>query len=307
MRTRVTVRKIGVFAVLFWVPALLNAETLVLKRAWLEKYKKTVTMTVNLEVDTHLNTPHRISSGGDDGDIHMAGRAPEIQLPLVAEILNARMEPQAMSLLKQSTSSHPVSVTGVWRLWFEHLGKADQVQGNPVAVPSDSNPAHLFEIHPITVFDGEGVVDKTLVPIPGYTAYDAKKAFSFYEDNPATISASSSGISIAAGRGMYNYAEFVIEPVGIPQARDGGFVVLAKVLSSDDAEEEVASDVRRMVFVDKSDAANQLAKLPKGNRLHVLGIPRVSLEEVSAIVQKSGANEFSGNLPYEMIIVAVLD
>ena len=48
--------------------------------------------------------------------------------------------------------------------------------------------------------------------------------------------------------------------------------------------------------------------MTKGDKLHVLGIPRVNLNEVFAIASGlQGHDEYSeGGLPYEMIIVALL-
>jgi hypothetical protein len=47
--------------------------------------------------------------------------------------------------------------------------------------------------------------------------------------------------------------------------------------------------------------------LKKGNKLHVLGIPRVNLNLVYAIASGlQGDEEYSESLPYEMIIVAIL-
>ncbi len=284
-----------------------RAETLTLSKSFVEKYKNAATITVNLRVDEALQKPHRIKSGGDDGDIHMAGRDDIIRLPLVVEMMNAAGQSVALSDLKKVTGGGPVGVTGVWRIWFEHLGRAPQIQGSPVAAPDDSNPAHLFEIHPVTVFDGNDVA-QSFQPIPNYQAYDAAKAFSFYEKVPASIRATGTAISIASGSGKYNYAEFVMERVGAIKAGDGkGIFVLADIYDKEDGEEKINASPRRMVFVDGTPAAEQVKKLAKGERLHVLGIPRVNLAEVSAIAAQSGTKLFSGTLPYEMIVVAVLE
>ena len=109
-------------------------ETLTLSKAFVEKYKNAATITVNLRVDEALKKPHRIKSGGGDGDIHMAGRDDVIRLPLVVEIMNAAGQAASISDLKKVTGG-AVGVTGVWRIWFEHLGQAPQVQGKAVPAP----------------------------------------------------------------------------------------------------------------------------------------------------------------------------
>ena len=43
--------------------------------------------------------------------------------------------------------------------------------------------------------------------------------------------------------------------------------------------------------------------LKKGDRLHVLGIPRVNLERIAYLASQNGQNPVTTKLPYEMIIV----
>ena len=278
-----------------------RAEKLILSSTFVNQVKDRATVSAKLKVDVHPNTPHSISKGGNDGDIHMAGRAEEVGLPLVAEIVNARLVKPAMTRLKATAPGTEVPVEGVWRIWFEHLGKEDQIQGDPVDVPDTSNPAHLFEIHPITTFGGDSVLD-SFVDIPNYTAYPAHVAFPFYEQVKATISASDSSVTITSGAGKYNYAQFVIELAGAVQDVDDGSFVLANVFDKEDDEEAVTKEARRMVFVKDTRPACEVKKLTTGSRLHVLGIPRVNLSEVAVMATEEAA---ATHLPYEMIIVAV--
>jgi hypothetical protein len=287
--------------------------TLVLNKSFVNKIKNKATVTTSLNVDAHPNTPHPIKSSGNDGDIHMAGRDTIFKLPLVAEIINARLEAAAMNLLKQSSPQQPLNVTGVWRIWFEHLGKKDQVQGDPVPAPGDSNPDHLCEIHPITKFGSIDVLNSfveiknnNVSPPKSYEAYTASKAFPFYDDIDATIKASNTAISITSGEGKYNYTEFVMELAGKPKDVGDGFVVLAHIFDKDDVDQPASPDLRRMIFVKGTPPANKLASLTKGEQVHVLGIPRVNLAEVSAIASQNGNEETDVKLPYEMIIVAIL-
>lgn len=300
-------------------------EKLVLSRNFVDRVKNTAAIDLDQQfaIDAHLKTPHRIKSGGDDGDIHMAGRSDNIQLPTVAEIVNARLEKPAMTNLNATLAGQKVSMSGVWRIWFEHLGTEDMIQGNQVGTPSDSNPAHVFEIHPITDFDGTDVSRSSFVPIAGYTAYPASKAFPYYEKQQATIEGNATAISVTSTKSQYNYAEFVIELAGNVVCTDASgqqvsgsgasscagdpktrsLFVLANVFDSEEEEEALTADARRMVFVSGTDPADQVAKLSKGDRLHVLGIPRVNLAEVDAM---AGNEAVTAMLPYEMIIVAVL-
>lgn len=296
----------------------LQAETLNLSAAFVNQYKNRATITAQFELDAHLKAPHRIGRSGDDGDIHMAGRAPEVQLPMVAEIMNAGLDTQSasVSLMNSASDGQSLPVTGVWRIWFEHPSPGDQTQGDQVDVPATSNPDHVFEIHPITNFDGQDIADSSLVPInkPGtnpaggqgedYQAYPASVAFPAYEKLQATVGVSDTAVSITATKAGYNYTEFALDPVGQSQPGDGGdgIFVLANVYDVSDADNPVTAAPRRMVFIPNTEPAKQLQNLQPGQRLHVLGIPRVNLAEVAAV---SGSGSVDMQLPYEMIIVAV--
>jgi hypothetical protein len=284
----------------------LQAGTLVLSSKFVNDNKDKATITVQLEVDEHLTHAHKIDKGGDDGDVHMAGRADEVRLPLVAEILNAAKETNSMQLLNQSSATTKIAVKGVWRLWFEHPSPGQMIQGNTVAKPINSNPDHVFEIHPITQFGTNSVVD-SFAPIANktnqYTAYPAATAFPKYEALKSTIKNNGSAISITSTKAGYNYAEFIIELAAKPTAVSDGALVLAKIFDVSDEEEPVIPDLRRMVFVKGTPPADALNGLGKGDHLHVMGIPRVNLTEVVAAA-KSGKT-VNTRLPYEMIIVAV--
>jgi hypothetical protein len=292
----------------------LHAETLNLSPEFVNQCKNRATISINFELDAHLKSPHRISSSGDDGDVHMAGRAPEVKLPMVAEIMNAGMEAQSASLdlMNETATGQSIPIVGAWRIWFEHPSAGDQTQGDDVDVPEDSNPDHVFEIHPITKFGPNDIAEKSFVPIDkpnsathdspeDYQAYAATKAFGAYEKLQATISVSDSVVSITAKKAGYNYAEFLLEPVGKFEPGDDGTFVLANVYDVSDAENPVTAAPRRMVFVSNTEPEAQLHQLTQGQMMHVLGIPRVNLAEIAAV----SGNNVDMALPYEMIIVAV--
>src|SRR5260370_19532310 len=65
-----------------------QAATIVLKRAWVEKFKNRATIEgVTFVIDHAYPRPNL---GAADGDMHVAGRADkEVGLPMVAEVMNA--------------------------------------------------------------------------------------------------------------------------------------------------------------------------------------------------------------------------
>jgi hypothetical protein len=91
-------------AVLLLAPVLAQSQIIItLNNSFIEQFKNRATITATFTVDkahAHPNPPAK------DGDMHIAGRAPEIELPTVAEIMNAAMESSAVNLI------HSVEGTG---------------------------------------------------------------------------------------------------------------------------------------------------------------------------------------------------
>jgi hypothetical protein len=91
-----------------------------------------------------------------------------------------------------------------------------------------------------------------------------------------------------------------------PARRRDGLLVLAEVYAAADSEETITAQAHRMVFVNGTEPAKAIAALSEGERLQVLGIPRVNLAEVAAIAADHVDDPVQVKLPYEMIVVAVL-
>jgi hypothetical protein len=294
-------------------PIICRAEiTVALTKGFVKKYKDKATIPTTFNIDKHHNSANPIGSGSDDGDIHIAGRDSVVRLPMVAEIINGAKETSALDFLLQSTAGEEVPLIGVWRLWFEHPGSEDQIQGEEVPKPKNTNPDHIFEFHPVVKF-GEFDVLNSFVPIEDeeaeFRGYSAAKAFDAYEKRPGTITKSKTAIMITSNKAGFNYAEFQMRLTGKPKDVGDGYMVFANVYDANAKKNDdpVVEESRRMVFVKGSKPADVVKNLKKGDKLHVLGIPRVNLNLVYAIATGlEGDEEYSEGLPYEMIIVAIL-
>ncbi len=277
--------------------------SVVLKKAWVNKYKDRATIDASFTVDHAHKRPN---APKNDGDMHVAGRAPkEVGLAMVAEVMNAAKPTAAQAL----TDIHSVEgretvveVAGAWRLWFEHPADS-QIQFADVPPAANTNPDHSFEIHPMTRF-GNNDLTQTFLLIPGFTPYDAEKAFGAYEKLTVTVQSTSSAITLTAKKTGYNYVQFTMRMTGAPKKlADGGYAVFADVMGTND--DAIASKVR-MIFVPGTPPCKQLVsqKLGDGDEMDVIGIPRVNLNAVWSFVSAAGNNGASRKLPYEMIIVA---
>ncbi|PYX87351.1 MAG: hypothetical protein DMG67_19470, partial [Acidobacteria bacterium] len=137
-------------------------------------------------------------------------------------------------------------------------------------------------------------------------AHDAANSFASYEKLTVTIKATATAVTIASPKAGFNYVDFFIEFAGPPKPLDdAGAVALANVLP-DTQGEPIVENVR-MIFVPGTPPALRLVQHPPqpGDRWHVLGIPRVSLNAISAFVTAGGSSASARKLPYEMIIVGV--
>ena len=65
--------------------------------------------------------------------MHIAARCPaEIGLPLVAEMMNAAEETDVISqTVDDERTQRKVQIKGAWRIWNEHSGDNEFIQGKP--------------------------------------------------------------------------------------------------------------------------------------------------------------------------------
>ena len=284
------------------IPAAVGG-SVVLKKAWVNKFKDRATIDASFTVDHAHKRPN---APKNDGDMHVAGRAPkDVGLPMVAEVMNAAKSTAAQALTDIHSvegQDKVVTVEGAWRLWFEHPADS-QVQFADFPPAANTNPDHSFEIHPITKF-GSDDLTQTFLPVPGFTPYDAEKAFGAYEKLTITVQSTTSAITLTAKKTGYNYVQFTMRMTGAPKKlADGGYAVFADVMGTND--DAIASKVR-MIFVPGTPPCTQLItqKLGDGDEMDVIGIPRLNLNAVWSFVSGAGNNGATRKLPYEMIIVA---
>jgi hypothetical protein len=278
---------------------------LTLPNDFIEKYKNRATIETDFDVRFAHEKPKKPAPAkpANDGDIHVAGVPEELPMPTVAEIINAASQPKALKLVNQvKGSGTPIKITGVWRFWPEHGGDDQFKVGMPIDI-TNTNPDHVFEIHPTT--EVGGIETKTaFFPIPGYKPKDAEDAFTRYENIRSLISTQSGSTSIRMGSIGYNYVKFRLKLREDPTHDVGdGLTVFADVK---DTEGETLVRKRRMVFVTGTAPERGVRTLKKGGCMLVLGMPRLSLALVAWRANEGERNPdvLSWSLPYEMVIVA---
>lgn len=300
----ITARVALIFACALLAPVLVNAQIVItLKKDFIKQLSDRVTITTHFSVAA----TSVVHAQKDDGDIHVAGTAPEIGLTTVAEVMNARTERTgAVKDLQDAKGGAPIEITGAWRIWAEHGGQTEEIQGDAAEPVSSSGVAHVFEIHPITTV-GSRDIRHTWIPIPGFQYKEADQAFTIYERTRSEISETGDSVRISTEKAGYNYTEFIAELTSDPLALVDGTVVYAQIF---DLNGELLVTKRRLVTAKGTPTEDALKGLKSGARLQVVGIPRVSLKLVDwRLAHHSGkyAGSLTWNLPYEMIIAAITE
>jgi len=273
-----------------------------LNHSFIASYKDRATIDVLLTFDKASKGP---KSASLDGDFHVAGRAPEIGLPVVAEIKNSAFEKEALDIIhRYEGTGEPVRVSGAWRIWPEHPGSAAEVQGEELEGFDITNPAHVFEIHPVTYVKNKSLLD-SFRPVEGYIPGNADIVFKSYENTRCGIIPGDKTTAVVTRKGAFNDVEFIMEINENRQdlAEDGRFVSSAVYnLRGERLVQKV-----RMVFVKDTPPEKIVRNLKRGDRLHVFGLPRIDLSAVARDVGnlRNSEEALNLNLPYEIVIVGV--
>src|SRR6266849_1820767 len=129
-------------AILLYATGAAAETVLTLNTSFVEKYKNRLTIDADYVVDKAHPRPNPPSK---DGDMHVAGRAPQIGLAAVAEIQNAAEMNAAVDRVHAvEGTTRPIKISGVWRIWPEHGGQQQHVQGSPLTPFDTTNPPHVF-------------------------------------------------------------------------------------------------------------------------------------------------------------------
>src|SRR5438105_15574527 len=112
----------------------------------------------------------------------------------------------------------------------------------------------------------------------GLIPYEVQKTLLHgYEALPCKIVSKGNRTWIITRSLGFNFTEFVIRLAENPGALDDGHGVICSVFDTDG---ELLVRSRRMVFLKGTRADDQLQGMTAGKRLHVIGIPRISLKLV---------------------------
>ncbi len=237
-----------------------------INNSFIERYKNRVAIQTTFTVDKAMAAPLPPEL---DGDLHVAGRAPQVALPLVAEIVNAHDQKAAIDLVHDAEGTgKPLKLSGVWRIWPEHAGSAEEDQGKQLPAFVTYKPDHVFEIHPVTGISGVQLLE-SFTPVKGFKPGGAERTFGIFEKVSCTLTVKPTTVSIVTETGLYNDVEFIMQIADGPQlvVADGRFVIASALgLHGKPLVERL-----RMVFAKGTPPERTVRPLKGGDRLHVSG------------------------------------
>lgn len=272
-----------------------------INKSFIETYKNRVTIQTTFTADASMSEPLPKVL---DGDLHFAGRAPQVALPIVAEIANAQEHQPAIDVITQfAGTKQSLRVSGVWRIWPEHAGRAREKQGKHLSPFDTDNPSHVFEIHPVTRIGRLSLLD-SFKPIDGFVPGDAERTFGIFQKAECTLRIKPDSVVIDTEKGLYNDVEFIMKIAGEKQlaVRDGRFVIASAL----DLHGKVLVERLRMVFTKGTPPEQVVKQLHAGDQLHVFGIPRIDFAELSVRMKNDRAEgQLTKPLPYEILILGV--
>jgi hypothetical protein len=285
-----------------------------LRKTFIDSFKNKLTIDASYGIYYAHKQPNAASK---DGDLHFSGWDNKIGLPVVAEVMNAKEQTEAVNYIHQNEGKgepqNKVKLSGVWRLWCEHPGdNEDFIQGATNIPIENTNPPHVFEIHPATKIGNIDLLN-SLHDIKGFTYKQTEDAFSRYSNLRCKLAKKGKFVSIETNGIGYNYVEFWLKlNNNSKQVVNDGLFVLCSIYSEKPEEDEEGGDLVshkfRVGFVKGSDVYNKVKDMKKGEFLHVAGIPRFNLNLVSWRIEHSiqRPEVLQWNLPFEIVAVADL-
>ncbi len=247
-----------------------------------------------------------------DCDLHAPVRVHEIKVAVVGEFMNACSTALDPAEVTQWTKEADGQIDGVFRVWFEHPGKKDDVltEEEPVGPYRSSNPPHAVEIHPIVRIRVGGTEHKFFDAIRAIEkdgqAFKAKgtAALRTLLKRKIAIQAfdGSDGeeyISIESGCCLPNYFRLEAVLKATPKKTDDGHWAVMDIL---DGQTTLARGIR-LFSIEGTKVDTAFKGLKKNTRFSFWAITRLDLSQVVKAADENGGEPF--RLPFELVLLAI--
>jgi hypothetical protein len=317
--------RVAMFAFLFVFLTISSATAveITFKKSFIEENRNRATMTLpDFQVrGTHSHAKPIDETGkrsGDDGDIHCSGWSDTLGFALVAEISNARLAQNGVDELVDAKGKSPIEVTGLWRIWPEHARQEPFSQGSEeIPVLNDTNPDHIFELHPLTTVAGVSVLPTFTEINDGQKEFkykDATEAFDAYDTHEFSFRSTSKTVTVRTPAIGYNYVRFRVKLLETPSHAldDGGISFYASVFADDDVNAEAEVPITgkvRFILAPGTEPFNILTQKQPLDVVRLIALPRLNFALLSWRVAHKAQDPAIANwtIPYEMLVLAVVE
>ncbi len=244
----------------------------------------------------------------DDCDLHAPVRVDEVRVAVVSEFMNACSTGLKPQQVKDLTENGAAEIAGVFRIWFEHPGKKDEVltEEEPLAAYKTSNPPHAIEIHPVVRAAGQdffaavGPIEKDgkTYPAKGPTQLRTllKRNVTIQEFDGED---GESYVSIESGCCLANYFRLVAVLTSAPKKTEDGHSAVVNIVSG----ETVVSSGLRIFSIDGTNADAAFKALKKNAKFTFWGITRMDGKKVLQALEDSPGKSMP--IPVEFVLLAV--
>jgi len=285
-------------------------------KSFINSIKDKITITIdynldnandkNVETCSSLNTGkgQSVRYSKKEKDLILSGRNEYIGFPIVTRIFNAKYDWKAIDLISKNKGKK-INVTGVWRIWCDYFGNEIFKQTLTNERAKEYNPEHVFEMTPALRVNDINL-DGYNEEISAQKITEAETAFEKYSNMKTQINIADSIVTLSLHGLDGNFVDFFITITGTQEVKNDGRVLLCNVY---DKVDKLLYKNLRTIFMKDTEAEKTVRNLRKGEKLRVLGIPRIGLNEIYDRIKISeiDTNVLSGSLPIEMVIISLLN
>ncbi len=243
-----------------------------------------------------------------DCDLHAPVRVDEIKVAVVSEFMNACSTGLKPAQAEGLTQNDAAEIVGVFRIWFEHPGKKDDVltEEEELAPYTTSNPAHAIEIHPVVRAGGqdfftaigpiekEGKQYKAKGPTQLRMLLKRKVTIQEFDGQDGDLY-----VSVESGCCLANYFRLDAVLTSAPKKTEDGHLATVDIVLG----QTVVTRGLRLFSIAGTAADTALKPLKKNAKLTFWGITRMDGKKVLQALEDSPGESIP--IPLEFVLLAV--
>ncbi len=311
MRKIVSRSKVFKFALAFAVgfsfadSVALDGAELRIRKSLLEGQKNRALISVSGKFD-HVKP--QVNSLAKDCDLHAPIKTADIWVAVVGEFMNACATSLDPKDVTKWTANAPAQIQGVFRIWFEHPGKSNEVMSEEEGAPvyTGSNPPHAVEIHPITKVGQKSFLSaiKSVEKDGQFLSANGVQQAKRLKNRKVSVNEydgkdGEEFVLISSGCCLPNYFHLRGVLKSTPENSEDGTVANINIL---DGNKAALKDIR-LFSIEGTAAHSGLKAMKKGDKFDFWAITRLDLGQVLDAIQSNEGDDM--NIPFEFVLLAI--